>query len=96
MPLIVSMLKTTVFQSIAISLVGMPSMAILPPWHMLASMSRKASGCAGHLEPDVEAFLHAQLFLHSGSEVSRGFTARVTPILRASSSRYGFTSVITT
>ena len=44
MPWMVSMLKTTVGQSMAMSLLGMPSMAILPPWHMLASMSRKACG----------------------------------------------------
>ena len=44
MPLMVSMLKMTVCQSMASSWSGMPSMAILPPWHMLASMSRKACG----------------------------------------------------
>ena len=46
--------------------VGMPSMAILPPWHMLASMSRKALGVARHLQADVEALLHAELFLGAG------------------------------
>src|SRR5438445_19496 len=39
MPLMVSMLNTTVFQSMAISFSGMPSMATLPPWDMLANMA---------------------------------------------------------
>ena len=43
------------------SSLGMPSMAILPPWHMLASMSRKRLGVARHLQAHVEALLHAQL-----------------------------------
>ena len=42
MPVMVSMLKITSRQLIAISSVGMPSMAILPPWLMLCSMSRNA------------------------------------------------------
>jgi hypothetical protein len=44
MPLMVSMLKITVRQSMDISSLGMPSMAMRAPWLMLASMSRKASG----------------------------------------------------
>ena len=43
MPLIVNMLKTTVFQSIAMSSEGIPSMAILPPWHMLVSITNVES-----------------------------------------------------
>ena len=45
----------------AIVSVGMPSIAIRPPWAMLAIMSRKRIAVAGHLEPDVESFLHAEL-----------------------------------
>ena len=44
MPLIVSMLKITRFQSIAISSAGMPSSAMRPPCAMLASMSWSAAG----------------------------------------------------
>ena len=63
-------------------------MAILPPWHMLASMSRKASRVAGHLQADVEAFLHAELLLDVCDRLaSRTSTASVAPILRASSRR---------
>ena len=40
----VSWLKTTWFQSMAICSEGIPSMAILPPWLMLPSISRKAEG----------------------------------------------------
>ena len=67
---------------------GMPSMAILPPWHMLASMSRKAARVARHLQADVEAFLHAQLaFGRRRSIRLRTSTASVAPIFCASSSR---------
>ena len=57
-------------------------MAILPPWHMLASMSRKASRVARHLQAHVEALLHAQLLLDARrcSRV-RTSTASVAPIL---------------
>ena len=48
MPLIVSMLNTTVFQSIAIGSDGIPSIAILPPWHIASSICRRAAG-----EPDI-------------------------------------------
>src|ERR1700674_2601827 len=42
MPLMVSWLKTTGVQSIAISAVGIPSMAILAPWLIFAIISRSA------------------------------------------------------
>ena len=72
-------------------------MAILPPWDMLASMSRKAAGLPRHLQADVEALLHAEFLLHVG-ELSRcGRRRRASrPSCFASSRRYGFTSVTTT
>ena len=59
------MLKTTVCQLMAISWVGMPSMAILPPWHMLASMSRKAVGL-----PDISRPTSKPSFMPSSSWAS--------------------------
>ena len=44
MPLMVSMLNTTLFQSMAICSEGIPSIAIFPPWAMFSIMSRKAAG----------------------------------------------------
>ncbi len=43
MPLIVSMLKMTVFHSMVISFAGIPNIAIFPPWLMFVSMSRNAA-----------------------------------------------------
>ena len=67
MPLIVSMLKMTVFQSMAISCSGMPSMAILPPWHMLASMSRKAAGLPDISRPTSKPSFMPSCFCTSAS-----------------------------
>ena len=58
------MLNTTCVQSIAISSVGMPSMAIRPPWAMLASIWLQRGRAARHLQADVEALGHAELPLH--------------------------------
>src|ERR1043165_3601749 len=44
MPLIVSILKMTWPQSMAIGSGGMPSIAIFPPWHILSTMVLKAAG----------------------------------------------------
>ena len=44
-------------------------MAIFPPWHMLASMSRNAWRIAGHFQADVEALLHAQFALGVGDRL---------------------------
>ena len=57
---------TTVVQSIAISSVGSPSIAIRPPWVMFAIISRSAAGLPGHLQADVEALAHAELALRVG------------------------------
>ena len=56
-------------------------MAILPPWLMLAIMSRKALPVAGHFQPHIEAFQHAQLLLHFAQAASRWCSRRaLTPI----------------
>ena len=62
-------------------------MAILPPWHMLASMSRKAVRVAGHFQADVEAFLHAELLLHVGELSAADVDGQRRAHLLASSSR---------
>ena len=90
------MLNTTWFQSIAISSVGMPSIAIRPPWAMFASMTRSAAGLAGHLEADVEALVHPQLALDVGEVRWRTSTRDASrPTCAASASRCGLTSVTT-
>ncbi|OGK88879.1 MAG: hypothetical protein A2X52_21925 [Candidatus Rokubacteria bacterium GWC2_70_16] len=81
------MLKITVFQSIAMSSEGMPSMAILAPWHMLASMSRNAAGFPDISSPTSNPSRMPISVCTSASLVEQASTASVTPTLRASSRR---------
>ena len=62
---------------------------------MLAIMSRKPAGLPDISRPTSKPSVMPSSFCTSASLVSRTSTARVTPILRARSRRYGFTSVIT-
>ena len=62
---------------------------------MFASMSRNAAGLPDISRPTSKPSVIPSSFCTSGSFVSRTFTARVTPIFCASSSRYGLMSVIT-
>ena len=81
MPLMVSMLKITVRQSIAISSAGMPSIAILRAVTHVREHVAEARGIARHLQPDVEALPSYRVrFCTSASFCSRTLTARVTPI----------------
>ena len=61
------MLKITLFQSMAVSSPGMPRMAILPPWHMLSSMSLNAWALPDISSPTSKPSLHVQFFLHVGN-----------------------------
>ena len=79
--------RTTVRQSIDISSEGIPSMAILAPWLMLASMSRKPAGLPDISRPTSKPSVMPSCFWTSASCRSRTFTASVTPSFRASSSR---------
>ena len=83
-------------QSIDISLSGMPSIAIFPPWLILAIMSRNACAVAGHFKANVEAFRMPSCFCTSASVSSARSSATVAPIFFARSSRNGFISVTTT
>ena len=56
---------------------GMPSMAILPPWLMLASMSRKAWALPDISMPTSKPSCIPSFFCTSWRVVSLGFTARV-------------------
>ena len=87
MPLIVSMLKTTVFQSMAISLGRDAQHGDLAAVAMLSIMSRKAGGVAGHFQPDVESLLHAELLLGLGERSVRDIDGERRAHLAASSSR---------
>jgi ATP-binding cassette subfamily B protein len=53
---------TLLFQSIAISVDGIPSMAILPPWLMFSSISRKATGAPDISRPTSKPSFIASLF----------------------------------
>ena len=86
----------TVFQSIANGSSGRPSIAILAPCDMFSSMSRSAAGLPDISSPTSNPSFMPRLVCVSASEPSRTSSATVTPILRASSRRYGLTSVITT
>ena len=96
MPLMVIMLKTTVFQSMAISRVGMPSMAILPPWHMLASMSRKASGLPDISRPTSKPSFMPSSFWALGDRPLADVDGQGRAHLRGQLEAIGFTSVTTT
>ena len=90
------MLKTTRFQSMAIGSDGIPSMAILPPWHMFSSMVRSADGA-----PDISKPTSNPSRIPSSSWTSDmvrclASTAKVAPIRLARSRRNGFTSETTT
>ena len=96
MPLIVSILKITVFQSIAISPpAGMPSMAIFAPCAIFASMSRNACGLPDISNPTSKPSFIPSSCCTSFNDCLLTSTASVTPSFRANSNRYGFTSVIT-
>mmetsp|Transcript_90431 Transcript_90431/g.282823 ORF Transcript_90431/g.282823 Transcript_90431/m.282823 type:complete len:221 (-) Transcript_90431:320-982(-) len=75
----------------------MPSKATLPPWFISFSMSLKA-----RLFPDISrptskpSCMPSSLNATSCRSSCMTFTARVTPIFRARSKRYSFTSVMTT
>ncbi len=75
---------------------GMPSMAILPPWFILSIMSWKAEGTPDISSPTSNPSVMPSSLITSESCSLATLTARVAPILRASSSRYSLTSVITT
>jgi hypothetical protein len=90
MPLMVSMLKITLSSRSALS----PATECRA-WRSCRRgsycpiMSRKRRNCRT-FPAHVEAFLHAQLFLHAGSVLLVWtFNASVAPIFRARSSRYG-------
>jgi len=59
MPLIVSILKITWFQLMAISFDGMPSMRFVPVAHVIQHLSEGRS-VPRHLESDIETFEHPQ------------------------------------
>ena len=71
-------------------------MAILPPWLMLAIMSRKACGLPRHLQANVEAFRHAELLLHFGQRCLCGIDGERRAHLARQFQAEGFTSVMTT
>ena len=76
MPLMVSMLKITVRQSMDISPSGMPSMAILRAVAHIGDHVAKRRWVAGHLQADIEAFRHAELLsARPAAMLSRTFTA---------------------
>ena len=56
-------------------------MAILPPWHMLASMSRKASGLPDISRPMSNPSFMPSSFWARSIDCSRTSTVRVAPIL---------------
>ena len=66
MPRIVSSLNTISLTSSVISAVGMPRIAIEPPWAMLSIAARMRRLGTGHLEGHVEPLDHAQLALDVG------------------------------
>ena len=74
----------------------MPSIAILPPWHMFSNMSLNALGLPLISRPTSKPSSMPSSACTSASFSCATFTARVTPMRLAKLSRYSFTSVITT
>ena len=89
-------LKITLVQSIDISDGGIPSIAIRPPWFMVSSMVRNAGGAPDISRPTSKPSVMPSSVITSLRFSFATLTARVIPILRASSRRYSLTSVITT
>ncbi len=96
MPLIVIMFSTTCAQSIANSLGGQAEHRDLAAVRHRAEHLAQGDRPARHLHADVEALPHAEVGHDCASGAPDVSAATVTPTLRASSSRYGDTSVITT
>ena len=92
----VSMLKTTLFQSTAAAAGMMPSRAIRPPCAMLSIMSLSAFGLPDISRPTSKPSFMPSCACTSGRRSFETSTTRVAPILAASSRRAGFTSVTTT
>ena len=87
MPLIVRPLKTTVFQSIS-DLREDAEQGDLAAVAHVGEHIAEGGRVAGHLQPDVEALLHAQFLLRVGDAARvRTSSASVAPIFLASSSR---------
>ena len=81
------MLKTTMFQSMAIGSEGIPSMAIFPPWAMLSSMSRNALGFPDISRPTSKPSFIPSCFCASARWPVLTLRASVAPIFFASSRR---------
>ena len=96
MPLIVSMLNTTRVQSMAISLVGMPSIAMRPPCDMLASIACKASPLPDISRPTSKPSVISSSRCTSARSLAPGSTVTVAPIRAASSRRLGLGSLTAT
>ena len=81
MPLMVSMLKITVVQSMAYSALGSAQHRDAPAMRHVGEHIAQRGGVARHLQADVEAFLHPQLALDIGEGSRCERPARsVTPI----------------
>ena len=63
MPLMVSMLKTTVFHSMAIWLGGNAQHGDFSPVRHVGDHVAEGGGVAGHFQADVKSLLHAQFLL---------------------------------
>lgn len=87
---------TILDQSTGNSSAGRPSIAMRPPWVMLATISRIASGRPDISRPTSKPSRSPSCFCASATLVRATFTARVAPTLRASFRRGSLTSVITT
>jgi hypothetical protein len=66
MPWMVSMLKMTLFQSMAICSLGNAEHGDLAAVAHVVDHVAEGGGVAAHLQADIEAFLHAELLLHVG------------------------------
>ncbi len=75
---------------------GIPNRAMRPPWFIVFSMALNALGTPDISKPTSKPSVMPSSFITSSRFCSVTFTARVTPIWRAKSRRYSFTSVITT
>jgi hypothetical protein len=69
MPWMVSMLKMTLFQSMAIARRDAEHGDLAAVAHVVDHVA-EGGGVAAHLQADVEAFLHAELLLHVGDAAS--------------------------
>ncbi len=95
-PLIVNMLNTTRFQSIAIGSDGIPSIAIFPPGHMLSCIVRSPSGAQNLRVIHIEASFIPSCFCTSLRDPFLDVEGYGAPIFLGELQRLGMISVITT